>query len=77
MTTVRKGYKVPFSAPSGYSQVSWTLDGDLLSEKSLDRLDQDTQVVTFDSKGTHILICFARGAETGDFRRVTWSVKVK
>jgi len=49
----------------------------LLAEKFPDRLESDTQVVTFGSKGTHVLTCFARGSESGDFRRITWLVTVK
>lgn len=75
-TSVRKGYKVPFSAPSGYSQVTWTLDGKLVSEKQLDRSDYDTQVLTFRRKGKHILTCLARGSENGDFRRIIWAIRV-
>jgi hypothetical protein len=76
-TTARMGSKVPFSAPNGYSQVLWTLDSKLLAEKFPNLLESDTQVVTFGSKGTHVLSCFARGSESGDFRRITWLVTVK
>lgn len=76
-TTVRKGYEVPFSAPAGYSQVTWSLDGKVIADNQLDRQVNDTQVVQFRSKGKHVLTCFARGSETGDFRRITWSVNVK
>ena len=76
-STVRKGYKVPFSAPAGYTQVSWMLDGKLISDNQVDRSVQDTQLVKFRNKGTHILTCLARGSVSGDFRRITWSVKVK
>ncbi len=57
--------------------MSWTLDGKLLAEKFPDRLESDSQVVAFGSKGTHVLTCFARGSESGDFRRITCIVTVK
>jgi len=76
-TTVRKGYQVPFSAPVGYSQVTWSLDGKMIADNHLDRQDKDTRIVKFRNKGKHVLSCLARGSETGDFRRITWSVKVK
>ena len=76
-STVRKGYKVPFSAPGGYTQVSWTLDGKLISANHVERSVQDTQLLKFRSKGKHVLTCLARGSVSGDFRRITWSVNVK
>ena len=76
-TTARKGYKIPFSAPGGYTQVTWMLDGQLVSDNHLDRSANDTQLLTFRSKGTYLVTCLARGSESGDFRHITWSVKVK
>jgi hypothetical protein len=76
-TTVRKGYQVPFSAPPGYTHVSWSLNDKIIAEKHLERSNRDTQFVTFRSKGNHTLTCLTSDSETGDFRRITWSVKVK
>ena len=76
-STVRKGYQVPFSAPSGYSHVTWTLDGKLIAENHLERSGRDTQHVTFRKKGKHTLTCLAQGSESGNFRRIRWSVNVK
>jgi hypothetical protein len=76
-TVVRKGYQVPFSAPSGYAHVSWSLNDKIIAEKHLERSNRDTQFVTFRSKGRNTLTCLARDSETGDFRRITWSVEVQ
>lgn len=76
-TTVRKGYQVPFSAPSGYSHVSWSLNDKIIAEKHLERSNRYTQFVTFRNKGRNTLTCLASDSETGDFRRITWSAEVQ
>lgn len=75
--SIRKGYKVPFSSPAGFSQVSWSLDGEQIAQNSLDGQDYDTRYLKFRGKGRHTLICIARNPETGNFRRVTWLIRVK
>lgn len=77
MSTVRKGYQVPFSAPRGYSQVTWVLDGKVIADNHLDEKDHDTRVVKFRKKDKHVLTCLVREPESGNFRRITWSVNVK
>lgn len=76
-STVRKGYKVPFSAPGGYSRVTWTLDGKQIADNHPEPSVRDTQYVTFRKKGKHTLTCLARDSESGNFRHLKWSVNVK
>ncbi len=75
--TVRKGKKLMFKAPGGYSRVIWTYDGKVLADTQLDRSRSHSQMISFKRKGTHVVTCRVQGSENGNFQLITWSVKVK
>jgi plastocyanin len=75
--TVKKGKKLTFSAPAGYTQVTWKYDGKVLSDETVERTGKSSQTIKFKSKGTHTVTCHAQGMENGNFRVITWVVNVK
>ena len=75
--TFRKGDKVPFTAPAGFSRVTWFLDGKTLADNHPDPSVRDTQQVKFKQRGTHLLSCKAQDSDNGNFRLLSWSVNVK
>lgn len=76
-TSVRLGSNVSFRAPGGYLQATWAFDGKLVSDHHLKRSLNDTQLISFEDRGTHILTCKVQGLENGNFRLITWAVDVK
>jgi len=76
LSTVRKGDKVRFKAPSGYARVVWRLDGKLLSDNRPDRSERDVQSITFKKRGSHTLSCRAEDSADGNFRLIGWSITV-
>ena len=75
--TVRKGKKLTFSSPAGYTKVTWKYDGKVLSDETIERTGRSSQTIKFKSKGTHTVTCHAQGMENGNFRLITWLVNVK
>ncbi|MCP4048959.1 MAG: hypothetical protein GY732_23545, partial [Gammaproteobacteria bacterium] len=75
--TVRKGKKLMFKTPGGYSRVTWTYDGKVLADTQLDGSRSHSQMISFKRKGTHVVTCHVQGSENGNFQLITWSVKVK
>ena len=75
--TFRKGDKITFAAPGGYSRVTWIYNGKIISDTPLERSEYDSQEIAFKKKGAHTLVCHLQDSEKGHSRRITWSVNVK
>lgn len=75
--TVRKGKKLTFSSPAGFTQVTWKYDGKVLSDETIERTGRSSQTIKFKSKGAHTVTCHVQGMENGNFRLITWLVNVK
>jgi hypothetical protein len=75
--TVRKGRKLTFSSPTGFSHVTWKRDGKVLLEETVERTGSSIKTLKFNSRGSHTVTCHLRGKENDDFREISWTVEVK
>jgi len=74
--SVQKRDRISFTAPGGYSRVTWAYDGKVISENHPDRSEADSQIIRFSKKGRHTLTCRAEDSESGDFRLISWVINV-
>ena len=75
--TTKKGARISFSAPPGFSRTTWSLDGKVVATNRPNPSGYDIQAISFKKKGIHTVTCKAESEQEGPFRFISWSVNVR